>query len=30
MTVVVIYTYSDDNKVFKVNENERDSMNYIK
>ena len=30
MTVVVIYTYSDGNRVFKVNENEGESMNYIK
>jgi len=30
MTVVVIYTYSDDNKVFKVKENEVESVNYIK
>jgi len=30
MTVVVIYTYSDDNKVFKVNEYEVESVNYIK
>ena len=30
MTVEVIYTYSDDNMVFKVNENEGRSTNYIK
>lgn len=30
MIVVVIYTYSDDNKVFKVKENEVESVNYIK
>lgn len=27
---VVIYTNSNDNKVFKVNENEGESTNYIK